>query len=147
MFGIGEDDRMAARALQVVDVPCCVVHPPAANGASCSERTFEPLIGDDPRGGPYAFNIICVAAPIQATWILQAWLEPVLERYKITSWPWETLQVPDAWMPLLDVADGIWPSSRFTSSALVISGTRSNDYVVLPCQTQAMIGILKCQTR
>ena len=30
MFGIGEDIRMAARALQAADVPCCVIHHPAA---------------------------------------------------------------------------------------------------------------------
>ena len=43
MFGIGEDVRMAARALQAADVPCCVIHHPAANGASCDDRTLEPL--------------------------------------------------------------------------------------------------------
>ena len=32
MFGIGEDIRMAARALQAADVPCCVINQPAANG-------------------------------------------------------------------------------------------------------------------
>ena len=26
MFGIEEDIRMAARALQAADVPCCVIH-------------------------------------------------------------------------------------------------------------------------
>ena len=41
MFGIGEDIRMAARALQAADVPCCVIHHPAANGAAFSDRTLE----------------------------------------------------------------------------------------------------------
>ena len=68
MFGIGEDIRMAARALQAADVPCCVIHHPAANGADCSDRTLEPLICSDPTGGPYAFNLVCMAAPIQARW-------------------------------------------------------------------------------
>lgn len=49
MFGIGEDIRMAARALQAADVPCCVIHHPAANGAACSDLTLEPLICRDPR--------------------------------------------------------------------------------------------------
>ena len=44
MFGIGEDIRMAARALQAADVPCCVIYHPAANGAACNDRTLEPLI-------------------------------------------------------------------------------------------------------
>jgi hypothetical protein len=38
MFGIGEDIRMAARALQAAGVPCCVILHPAANGAAVSDR-------------------------------------------------------------------------------------------------------------
>ena len=118
MFGIGEDIRMAARALQAADVPCCVIHHPAANGAACNDRTLEPLICSDPAGGPYAFNLVCMAAPIQARWLRQVGCDPLRERYTIASWPWETQQWPDAWMPLLDVADELWPSSQFTAAAL-----------------------------
>lgn len=118
MFGIGEDIRMAARALQAADVPCCVIHHPAANGAACSDRTLDPLICTDPSGGPYAFNLVCMAAPIQARWLRQVGCDPLRERYTICSWPWETQQWPDAWMPLLDVADELWPSSQFTAAAL-----------------------------
>ena len=118
MFGIGEDIRMAARALQTADVPCCVIHHPAANGAVCSDRTLEPLICSDPAGGPYAFNLVCMAAPIRARWLRQVSCDPLRERYTIASWPWETKQWPDPWMPLLDAADELWPSSQFTASAL-----------------------------
>ena len=34
------------------------------------------------------------------------------------SWPWETHWWPDAWIPLLDVGDELWPSSQFTAAAL-----------------------------
>ncbi len=118
VFGIGEDIRMAARSLQAADVPCCVIHHPAANGAACNDRTLEPLICSDPEGGPYAFNLVCMAAPIQARWLRQVGCDPLRERYTISSWPWETQQWPDAWMPLLDVADELWPSSKFTAAAL-----------------------------
>ena len=118
VFGIGEDIRMAARALQTSGVPCCVLHHPASNGATCSDRSLEPLLCHDPTGGPYAFNLICMAAPIQARWLLQAGLEPLRERYTLTSWPWETQQWPKAWLPLLEVADELWPSSAFTAAAL-----------------------------
>ena len=92
MFGIGEDIRKAARALQAADVPCCVIHHPAANGAACNDRTLEPLICSDPTGGPYAFNLVCMAAPIQARWLRQVGCDPLRERYTIASWPWETQQ-------------------------------------------------------
>ena len=118
VFGIGEDVRMAARALQAADVPCCVIHHPASNGAACSERSLEPLLCSDPAGGPYAFNLVCMAAPIQARWLRQNGCDPLRERYTLSSWPWETQQWPQAWLPLLDVADELWPSSRFTAAAL-----------------------------
>ena len=85
VFGIGEDIRMAAKALQAADVPCCVIHQPAANGASCSDRTLESLICNEPGGGPYAFNLVCMAAPIQAAWLRQVGIDPLREQYTITS--------------------------------------------------------------
>jgi len=72
----------------------------------------------DPAGGPYAFNLVCLAAPIQARWLRQNGCDPLRERYTLSSWPWETQQWPEAWMPLLHVADELWPSSRFTAAAL-----------------------------
>ena len=116
-FGIGEDVRMAARALQSVGVPCCVIHHPAGNGAACSDRSLESLVVSEP-DGPYAFNLVCMAAPIQARWLLQQGLDPLRERYTIAAWPWETQTWPVAWLPLLTVADELWPSSRFTATAL-----------------------------
>ena len=69
IFGVGEDLRMAARAFQAADIPFCVIHYPAANGASCADRSLEPFICSDPLGGPYAFNLICMTAPMQARWL------------------------------------------------------------------------------
>lgn len=117
IFGIGEDIRMAVRALQSANVPCCVIYHPAANGAICSERCLEPLLCTDPSGGPYAFNLVCMAAPIHARWLRHFGLAPLRERYTITSWPWETMMWPDPWNPLLQVADELWPSSSFTAAA------------------------------
>jgi len=118
MFGIGEDIRMAVQALQAADVPCCVIYHPAYNGASCDDRSLEPLICSDPLGGPYAFNLVCMAAPIHARWLREVGCDPLRERYTICSWPWETQQWPAEWMPLLSVADELWPSSHFTEKAL-----------------------------
>ena len=118
MFGIGEDIRMAAGAMQAVDVPCCVINHPAGNGAACSDRTLEPLICSDPEGGPYAFNLVCMSAASQARWLNKVGCDPLQGRYTICSWPWETQEWPVEWMPLLDVTDELWPSSQFTAAAL-----------------------------
>jgi hypothetical protein len=118
VFGIGEDIRMAARALQAADVPCCVIHHPANNGAASSDLSLEHLLCADSAGGPYAFNLVCMAAPIHGRWLLQGGLNPLRERYTLAAWPWETDTWPRAWLPLLKVADELWPSSRFTADAL-----------------------------
>jgi glycosyltransferase involved in cell wall biosynthesis len=119
VFGIGEDIRMAARALLAADVPCCVIDHPAGNGAARTDRSLAGLLHTDVKGGPYAFNLICMAAPIQARWLLEQGFTGLRERYTLVSWPWETETWPDVWTPLLQVADEIWPSSAFTARALL----------------------------
>lgn len=126
IFGIGEDIRMAARALQAADVPCCVIHHPADNGAACTDRSLEPLLCSDPNGGPYAFNLVCMAAPIHARWLLQSGFDVLRERYTIGAWPWETRQWPELWNPLLEVVDEVWPSSTFTAQALQAPAEQSD---------------------
>jgi hypothetical protein len=59
-----------------------------------------------------------MAAPIQARWLRQVGCDPLRKRCSITCSPWDTQQWPDAWMPLLDVADELWPSSQCTAAAL-----------------------------
>ena len=134
VFGIGEDIRMAIGALQSDGVPCCVINHSAANGAACSDRSLEPLLYTDPGGGPYAFNLVCMSAPIQARWLLQAGLDPLRERYTLTAWPWETQQWPRPWLPLLEVADELWPSSAFSAAAL----QQPSDIAGLPLQVMPM---------
>ena len=126
VFGIGEDIRMAARALQAAEVPCCVIHHPAGNGAACTDRSLEALLCNDPNGGPYAFNLVCMAAPSQARWLLESGFDPLRERYTIAVWPWETRQWPEVWAPLLEVVDEVWPSSTFTSQALQKPAAHAN---------------------
>ena len=118
IFGIGEDIRMAARALQAADVPCCVIHQAARNGAACLDRSLEPLLCRDPSGGPYAFNLVCMSAQSHARWLLQRGLDGINQRYNIAAWPWETRQWPEAWGPILEFTDEVWPSSTFTAQAL-----------------------------
>jgi glycosyltransferase involved in cell wall biosynthesis len=118
VFGIGEDIRMAARALEAADVPFCVIDHPAANGSARSDSSLAPFLHPNTDGGPYAFNLVCMAAPIHARWLLQNGLDGLRERYTITAWPWETQEWPDPWRVLLLVADECWPSSRFTCEAL-----------------------------
>ena len=110
---------MAAGAFQAVDVPCSVLHHPADNGASCSDRTLDSLICSHPQGAPYAFNLVCLSAPMQARWLLENGLDVINDSYTIAAWPWETCQWPNTYLPLFEVVDEVWPSSIFTSQALL----------------------------
>ena len=141
MFGIGEDIRMAAKALESANIPFSVIYHPAENGSSCNDRSLEPFINDDPSGGPYAFNLICMAAPIQARWLLRGGVAPLINRYTIAAWPWETQQWPTAWEPMLQVVDEVWPSSQFTAKALLEPARSQN----LPIQVMPMAAEITSQ--
>lgn len=134
VFGIGEDIRMAARALQAADVPCCVIHHPAGNGSACTDRSLERLLCSNPNGGPYAFNLVCMSAPSQARWLLESGFDPLHGRYTIAAWPWETRQWPEVWDPLLEVVDEVWPSSTFTAEAIRLPATKAG----VPLQVMSM---------
>ena len=125
IFGVGEDVRSAARAFQAAEIPCCVIHYPAENGASLADRSIENLLCEDQLCGPYAFNLICMAAPIHSRWLQQKGYSSLLNSYTIASWPWETQTWPEAWHPLLDVTDEIWPSSHFTAAAFASPAVES----------------------
>ncbi len=118
VFGIGEDVRMAALALQSAGVPFCVVNVPARNGAAASDRSLEPHTLPPGELGPYRFNLVCLAAPSHGAWIAREGLAQQRGRTTIVAWPWETQTWPQAWECLILLADGLWPSSTFTAQAL-----------------------------
>jgi len=118
VFGIGEDVRMAALALQSAAVPFCAVNVPANNGAAASDRSLEPYTLPPGELGPYRFNLVCLAAPSHGAWIAREGLAQQRGRTTIVAWPWETQTWPQAWECIIPLADGLWPSSTFTAQAL-----------------------------
>lgn len=118
VLGIGEDIRMAARALEAVGIPYCVIHHPAANGSPSTERSLEPAVLASQSDAPYAFNLICMAAPIHARWLCQEAFELPDHSYTIAAWPWETCRWPEAWSPMLSMVKEVWASSQLIANAL-----------------------------
>ncbi|MCP9931023.1 glycosyltransferase [Cyanobium sp. AMD-g] len=118
VFGIGEDARCITAALEAAGIPCCVIDHPADNGSATSDRTLERLTLPSGQAGPYAFNLVCMAAPIHARWVCQEGLRQLLDRYTIVSWPWELERWPETWEPCLELADEAWPFSRLIEGAL-----------------------------
>lgn len=118
VFGIGEDVRMAALALESAEVPFCVVNVPANNGAAASDRSLMARTLPEGQLGPYRFNLACLAAPSHGAWIAREGLGQQRGRTTIVAWPWETQTWPQAWECMIPLADVLWPSSTFTAKAL-----------------------------
>jgi glycosyltransferase involved in cell wall biosynthesis len=118
VFGVGEDVRMAALALESAAIPFCVVNVPAGNGAAASDRSLEAHVLKPGEVGPYRFNLVCMAAPSHGAWIAREGLAQQQGRITIVAWPWETQTWPRAWECLIPLADVFWPASTFTAKAL-----------------------------
>jgi len=119
VFGIGEDSRAIADALRASSIPFCVIDHPARNGSATSDRRLEDLTLPPGEEGPYAFNLVCMAAPIHARWYCEQGLKQQRGRYTIVSWPWEMEKWPAKWEPILQLADEAWPFSSIIKKALL----------------------------
>jgi hypothetical protein len=62
---------MAALALKSAEVPFCVMDHPASNGTRADDYSLDPWMVEPGTAGPYLFNLICMAAPVHARWLLQ----------------------------------------------------------------------------
>jgi glycosyltransferase involved in cell wall biosynthesis len=118
VFGVGEDVRMAALALQSAEVPFCVVNVPANNGAGATDRSLENYTLPPGETGPYRFNLVCLTALSHGGWIAREGLTQQQGRITLVTWPWETQTWPAAWKCMIPLADRFWPSSTFTARAL-----------------------------
>ena len=117
-FGIGETVRLAARALHFAGIPYCVINHAADNGSSTTERSLEDRTLLPFQQGPYAFNLVWLAAPIHARWICHHGLSQLRNRYTIAAWFWETSLWPTPWEPVLEHADEIWACSSLIRKSL-----------------------------
>lgn len=118
VFGVGEDVRMAALALESAGVPFCVVNVPANNGAGASDRSLEAHTLPHGQVGPYRFNLVCLTSTSHGAWIAREGLAQQRGRTTLVAWPWETQIWPKEWECMIPLADGFWPASTFTAEAL-----------------------------
>ncbi|MEC3912776.1 glycosyltransferase [Sphingobium sp. CR2-8] len=118
--GVSEDIRMAAQALNAVDIPYTIhnVEPGAAMpdeegpGADASAQRL------------YAFNLFCMPAQTTAATVMQIGKSVLADHYNIGMWPWELPEMPRAWHYAYDLVDEIWASSRYTYGAYCRSSSR-----------------------
>lgn len=114
-FGVGEDLRMTARALEQADVPFTIINFPPENNASENDRSLERHVGED---APYPVNLFCMSAPDLARFYLKRGADFFRNRYNIGFWPWELAQWPAEWADLTRLVDEVWVSTTHIYKSL-----------------------------
>lgn len=108
-LGIGEDVRMAARALAAARVPFCIVDFPPGAEIRQADRSVEEWVSDQP---VYDTNIFCLTALEQLRFYLISGSSFFDGRYSIGYWPWELHLWPRAWRHCFNLIDEVWASSH-----------------------------------
>lgn len=129
-FGVGEDVRMAAQALEAAGVPFALIDVPPGPGIAQGDRSLEHRVGTQ---APYAFNLFCMAAPEHARYRAMQGTTLTEGRYNIGYWPWELALWPAPWQPLFGLVDEVWASSRHTLAAVQAAAPSH-----LPCRLMPM---------
>lgn len=114
-LGIGEDLRMTARALQLVNVPFTIINFPPGNNIPQNDMTMAEYVGTD---APYMFNLFCLTALETGRFYVEKGEAIFNDHYNIGYWPWELSEWPKEWRQLTDLVDEAWVSSRHIYDAL-----------------------------
>lgn len=114
-LGIGEDLRMAARALQAAEVPFTLIDFPPGKDIPQNDRSMAAYVAEE---GEYAFNLFCMTALEHGRCYAERGKRPMRGRYNIGYWPWELSKWPKDWRDLTKLVDEVWVSTRHTYEAL-----------------------------
>lgn len=114
-LGIGEDLRMAGKALLQAQVPMTMLDFPPGNNVDTNERSMARHVSD---AGEYAFNIFCLTAEETGRFYAERGRSQFKDRYNIGYWPWELGAWPTEWEMMLELVDEVWVSTQHTYDAL-----------------------------
>ncbi len=117
-FGIGEDVRMAARALAAADVPFTIYD--ISNGVQIRNED-DSLEGVISNTLPFRHTIFCTTG-IDTIQAVNAIGKRAFEgQHLIGFWPWELPEFPDAWRQAYAFVDEVWASTLYTRDAYLRS--------------------------
>lgn len=126
-LGIGEDVRMASRALQQVDYDFCLPHIPLTIGARQDDRSFHLY---ETNSAVYRTNLLFLPH-YETIRLLAASRNALLGgRYNIGCWQWELPNYPRGMEFAIDVVDEIWSSTSYTANAM--RGATTKPVFVMP---------------
>jgi len=117
-FGLGEDLRCLALALDSADVPYSVIDAPHLNQDKFIHGELDSHISQDL---VYDISIYCMSPFDVASLLLEEGWNPFACRYKIGYLAWELPTFPPEWRPVLSLFDEIWANSKYCASSLARS--------------------------
>ena len=114
-LGIGEDLRMAGKALLKAKVPMTMLDFPPGDNVDTSETSMARYVS---KVGDFAFNIFCLTAEETGRFYAERGRSQFVGRYNIGYWPWELGAWPKEWELMLDLVDEVWVSTQHTFDSL-----------------------------
>lgn len=119
VLGLGEDARMAAKALELSAIPRALVNAPMAGPAKL-DTSVNDLLSVNLK---YGLSVFCLPPPEMLRLSLEGGRNLIeADTYKIGAWPWELPQWPSAFGKLHRFVDEIWAQSKFVQSAFARQG-------------------------
>ncbi|WP_140396748.1 glycosyltransferase [Crenothrix polyspora] len=114
-LGIGEDLRMAARALQSAKIPFTLLNFAPGKEIPQNDHSMAAYVS---KTGEYAYNLFCMTALEHGRYYAERGKTQIQGRYNIGYWPWELSQWPTEWQDLTRLVNEVWVSTQHTYDAL-----------------------------
>lgn len=114
-LGIGEDGRMAARALLAADIPMVMVDFPPGDDIPKNDFSMASHVVDEAK---HYVNLFCMTAEENGRFYAERGKATFTDHYNIGYWPWELSRWPQNWEMLLELVDEVWVSTRHIYDAL-----------------------------
>lgn len=111
--GVGEDLRMAARALEAAGIPFIVRDVQPSTGVESEETWPEARLAEH---SPFSINLFCMAG-METVSMLSSRRNLLDGKVNIGFWPWELPEWPRLWSHAPCLMDELWASTTFTASA------------------------------
>ena len=118
-FGVAEESRMAAAALEAAGIPYAVVPIPAGRDVLQADHLLDPL---HDASAPYRVNQLCLTGFDTAHVWLSRGEALFADRINIGCWHWELALWPPAWEAAFALVDEVWAASHYTAAAFAARG-------------------------
>ena len=130
-LGIGEDARMATKALTAANVETVLINFPPGSNIPQNDRSMEDFVQDT---GVFDTNIFCLTALETGRNFAERGSNQYADRFNIGYWPWELEQWPEEWEHLFSLIDEVWASSMHTYRSIFLNSPAPVKHIPMAVQ-------------